>query len=129
MHRLLIGIAGAIAICGSAGLAHAADAPSLTGTWSGTGPSVSASDGWETGRAFTMTVTEQRGPVFKARSEWPGGQDEVMGVVRADGQTILFNNSDGISMGTLLGPDQIEICYVEGGDDAMATCLILNRSK
>lgn len=129
MRRLLVGIAGAIAIGGSAGSAQAADAPSLLGTWSGTGPSVSAGEGWETGRSFTMTVTEQRGPVFKARSEWPGGQEEMLGVIRADGQTILLTNSDGLSLATLLGPDQMEGCYVEGGDDAMATCMILNRSK
>lgn len=129
MCRLLVGIAGAIAICGSVGSAHAADAPSLMGTWTGTGPSVSAGEGWETARSYTLVVTEQRGPVFKGRNEWPGGQEELMGVIRADGQTILLNNSDGLSLGTLLGPDQMEGCYVEGGDDAMATCMILNRSK
>ncbi|MGD9508080.1 MAG: hypothetical protein AB7I59_02855 [Geminicoccaceae bacterium] len=129
MRRLLVAIVGAIAIAGCAEAALAADAPSLMGSWTGTGPSVGAGEGWETGRSFTMTVTEQRGPVFKAMSEWPGGQEEMLGVIRADGRTILLNNSDGVSMATLLGPDQMEACYVEGGDDALATCMILNRSK
>jgi hypothetical protein len=129
MHRLLVGIVGAVSLCANVGLARAADAPSLVGTWTGTGPSVSASDGWETGRTYTIVVTEQQGSVFKARGERQGGQDEMLGVIRADGQMILFSNSDGVSTGMLLGPDRFESCYVGGGDDAMATCMIMTKTK
>lgn len=69
------------------------------------------------------------GAVFKGRNEWPGGEDEVIGVIRADGTSILLSNSDGVSSATLLGPDSMEACYVEAGEDAQAVCLMLTRAK
>ena len=70
-------------VAGGIGVAQAAEAPSLLGTWTGKGPSVSNSDGWETARSYTLVVTEQHGPVFKGRNEWPGGQEDLMGAIRA----------------------------------------------
>jgi opacity protein-like surface antigen len=59
MRRLLM--VGVLAV-GSAGLAHAADPPSVMGSWTGKGHSISAGQGWETERSYTLVVTEQRGP-------------------------------------------------------------------
>jgi hypothetical protein len=125
MRRLLM--VGVLAV-GSAGSAHAADPPSVMGTWTGEGHSISG-EGWETERSYTLVVTEQRGPVFKGRNEWPGGQEDVVGVIRADGKSIHLSNSDGVSSAMLLGPDSMEACYAEGGDDAQAVCMTLTRAK
>ena len=108
--------------------AHAAEAPELTGTWSGSGSSVSNSEGWETGRSASITITEQRGPVFKGVIKYESGEEEFVGVIKADGKTILMSSDDGIANATLISPNEIEDCYVEGGDDAMATCTIMKRA-
>ena len=127
MQHRLIGLA--VVIVGLGGAAQAADAPSLTGTWSGKGTSVSKSEGWETERSYTLVITEQRGQVFKGHNEWPGGQDEVLGVVKADGSSLLLTNADGVSSATLIDADSMEACYAEGGDDAMAVCVTLTRTR
>jgi hypothetical protein len=126
MHRAIM---MAFVLLGGLGTAQAADAPSLLGTWSGKGPSLSSSDGWQTDRSYTLVVTEQRGAVFEGHNEWPGGQDDVRGVIKADGTSILLSNGDGEGSATLLGPDSMEACYVEGGEDGMAACILLTRSQ
>jgi hypothetical protein len=108
---------------------HAADAPELTGTWSGAGPSVSQSEGWETARSANLQITEQRGPVFKGSVQYEGGEEEFLGVVQADGKSILISNNDGNVTATLLSPAEMEVCFVEGGDDATASCSILKRAE
>jgi hypothetical protein len=52
-----------------------------------------------------------------------------VGVIRADGRSIFLNNSDGVASATLLGPDSMEACYVEGVDDAQVVCVVLSRAK
>jgi hypothetical protein len=52
-----------------------------------------------------------------------------MGAIHADGTSILLSNSDGYTSVTMLGPDRMEACYVEGGADAQAVCYTLTRSK
>lgn len=126
MRRLLV--LGFLAI-GSLGTAHAADAPSLLGTWTGKGPSISNEAGWETERAYTLVITEQRGQVFKGHSEYTGGQEDIFGVIRADGRSVLIDDDDGMFALSLLGPDSMEVCYVEAGADAIATCTTLARAK
>jgi hypothetical protein len=121
-------ILGMLAV-GSIGMARAADPPSLAGTWTGSGASVSKSDDWQTDRAYTLEITDQRGQVFKGINRWQGGEDEVFGVLRGDGVSVLLSNSDGESTAVLLDPDTMEICYVEGGEDAMATCATLSRKQ
>jgi hypothetical protein len=112
----------------AAGAAHAANAPELTGTWSGVGPSVSSDEGWEEARSANLQITEQRGPVFKGHVQYEGGEEDFVGVVQADGKSIQISNDDGIVTGTLVSPSEMEVCYVEGGGDAIAYCSMLKRS-
>ncbi|HEX2527200.1 MAG TPA: hypothetical protein VHL31_13010 [Geminicoccus sp.] len=126
MHRIAL-IVGAAMLAGAT--AHAADAPELTGTWSGSGPSVSEDEGWEAARSANLQITEQRGPVFKGHVQYEGGEEDFVGVVQADGKNILISNDDGNVMATLISPSEMEVCYVEGGGDATAYCSMLKRSE
>jgi hypothetical protein len=74
-------------------------------------------------------ITEQRGPVFKGHVQYEGGEEDFLGVVRADGKSILISNNDGNVTATLISPNEMEVCFVEGGDDATATCIVLKRSE
>ena len=125
MNRMAFIIVGLGLVTGTA---HAAEVPELTGSWSGSGPAVSEDEGWETARSANLRITEQRGPVFRGHVTYEGGEEDFLGVVQADGEHILITNDDGNVTATLTGPGEMEVCYVEGGDDAMASCSILKRS-
>ena len=110
--------------------AQAAEVPELTGTWSGSGASVSESEGWETSRSLNLVISEQRGPVFKGNVQYEGGEDDFLGAIKADGKTILITDDDGTVSATLLNPDEMEVCYVAGDDDEMtANCAVVKRSE
>jgi hypothetical protein len=114
---------------GSSVATHAADAPEVTGTWSGAGPAVSESEGWETSRSASLAITEQRGRVFRGEVKYEGGGEEFVGVIQADGKTILISNDDGHVTAYLSSPAEMEVCYIEGGDDATATCTTMTRAE
>jgi hypothetical protein len=111
-------------------LAHAAEpAPDLLGTWTGSGRGAGKAEGW-TDESTTLTITEQRGPVFTGTKVYADGEEAVYGTVRADGRTLLVaGDGDGQATGTILGPDAIEYCYLEGGADAQVHCRVLTRSR
>ncbi len=126
MRRIIIAAGVCLAFSTAA---HAADAPELTGTWNGSGPSVSENEGWETDRSASMLITEQRGRVFRGEVTYEGGGEEFLGIVQADGKSILISNDDGHVNATLTGADEMEVCYVEGGDDAIANCTLMKRQQ
>ncbi len=124
--RSLTIIAGLCLTCSAA--AYAAEVPELTGTWNGVGPSVSNEEGWETERSTSITIDEQRGRVFRGEVKYEGGDDEFVGIIKADGKTILISDDDGNVTATMTGPDEMEVCYVAGGDEATATCTLMKRA-
>jgi hypothetical protein len=125
--RSLVVVAGFCLTFGAA--ANAADVPELAGTWNGVGPSVSNEEGWETERSASITIDEQRGRVFRGKVHYEGGEEEFVGIIQADGKSILISNDDGRDDVTLTGPDEMELCYVQGGDDAIATCMLMKRAQ
>jgi hypothetical protein len=126
MHKIAI-IVGATMLAATA--AHAADAPELTGTWAGSGASVSEDEGWQPTRSTTIQITEQRGSVFKGHVTYEGGEEDFLGVVKADGKTLMMTDDDGDVTATLSSPNEMELCYIAGDDDAIAYCTILKRSE
>ncbi|WP_157505389.1 hypothetical protein [Geminicoccus roseus] len=125
--RSLVIVAG-LWLTASAG-ASAAEVPELTGTWSGSGPAVSEGEGWETERSTNMSIDEQHGRVFRGVVKYEGGEEDFVGIIQADGKGILISNEDGHVTGMLTAADEMEVCYVEGGDDAIATCSTMKRAQ
>ena len=109
--------------------AQAAEVPELTGTWNGAGPAVSNEAGWQAVRSAIMTICEQRGLVFRGQVQYEGGEDEFVGIVKADGKTVLISDDDGLVTATLTSPGEMELCYIAGGDEATAACLIMKRAE
>ncbi|HEX2529761.1 MAG TPA: hypothetical protein VHL31_26160 [Geminicoccus sp.] len=127
MARSSVIVATLAVLCAPPALA--AEMPDLVGTWTGVGPAVSVSDGWQTDRPATLVITEQQGAVFKGQYMWPNDEEPTVGVIRQDGKTILTSGTLGSNLHMLTGPDEMEACYIEGGDDAIAVCRILKRTK
>ena len=110
------------------GVTQAADTPSLTGTWTGSGQGVGKEEGWTT-EELTLEITEQRGPAFMGHKVYDKEQrDDFLGAVAADGRTVHIVDGDGQNVGTFTAPDRLDLCYFEIGADAEATCWVLKRA-
>jgi hypothetical protein len=92
---LKIGMA-ALSLMMAGGISQAADAPTLTGTWTGSGQGAGKEEGWTTG-SLTLEITEQRGPAFIGNKIFDNQdqRDPFWGAVAADGRTVHIVDSDG----------------------------------
>ncbi len=109
----------------------AQDAPSMIGTWTGTGEGVGIKDGWSSGE-ITFVITEQRGSAFKGHDVLNPEPDsesrnEFVGAIALDGRTITTADEDGVTTGFLVDPNTYEVCYSKAGEDAEVTCARLTR--
>lgn len=105
-----------------------ADIPDLVGNWSG------SSIGYQEGigladypdGTFSITITEQTDRVFTGYilTKDNSGADfhkNMSGVISADGKEIyLAEHGEGISIGTIISPDEFELTYLQSGDSAYA---------
>lgn len=102
--------------------------PSLVGTWSG------PSAGYEEGIGFSdyhnldirLVVTEQKDRVFAGRILFvvngTESATEFAGVIGREGRTFaLSEQTGGYCFGEILGPDAIEITYLEDGSPYSAS--------
>jgi len=112
--------------------ALAADPISLIGTWKGEEAGVGAQDGWDR-HELVMDIREQRGVAFKAVKSHgaPGAYEtvDVYGSMTPDGRVVVVVDADGVFAGSLSGPDVLDLCYTETGEDASAKCASLVRQK
>jgi len=136
MTMLRMALAGATMLV--AGSAMASE--HLVGTWTtaesdNRGARVGSEHGLGEGDAlmagsdevWTFTVEEMQGNGFHA--EWCSENvcEDAVGVIRADGESILVADEDGIFIGTL-GEDMLELCYLEPGADVrIADCHTLSK--
>ena len=117
-------VAGALAASGSAVAQE--PYPDLKGTWIGQTHSLRQGETehfpkmGETGPVFleapwTLIIDRQEGNRFtgtRGRTEGTR-RDPVLGVIRADRTTIHLVDDDGTFLGTLTGPDAMEVCRTE----------------
>ena len=112
--------------------AFAADPVSLIGTWKGEEYGVGVLDGWDR-HELIIEVREQQGTAFKAVKSFgaPGAYEttDVYGSMTPDGRVLVVVDADGSFAGSLAGPDVIDLCYTETGEDASAKCSRLVRQK
>ena len=99
--------------------------PDLRGTWTGESESIvmgganphhaaatPAPEPRFSSIAFTLTVEKQDGRRFSGKFSSPRGTETVIAVISRSGQILLVDD-DGYSIGTMLGPDKIDLCYMQ----------------
>ena len=61
--------------------------------------------------AFTLTVDRQDGRRFSGTFSSVRGNDPIIGVISRGG-TIFVVDDDGYTVGTVLSPNKVELCYM-----------------
>jgi len=97
--------------------------PDLRGTWTGESETIVLGRGNPHHRAkpsaqprlnsvaFTMTIDKQDGRRFSGTFSSARGSEKVIAVVSRSGAIYLIDD-DGYSVGTMLAPNRMELCYM-----------------
>ncbi|MEM7222679.1 MAG: hypothetical protein AAF495_06855 [Pseudomonadota bacterium] len=123
-----------------------AQAPDIKGTWSGQADILLQLDGKivKVPRLLQVVIEEVDGNLFTGRRTWqaltddPGnvaGVDTLaatepfIGAIDTDGVTLRFVETDdpGVMFGELLGPDRLEITYMEAWPHAVIYTVVMTR--
>ena len=112
--------------------------PDLRGTWKGNSESIvsgganphhatpSAETRFST-IAFTLTIDKQDGRRFSGTFSSARGNDQVVAVISRNG-TIFMADDDGYTVGTVLAPNRLELCYMHASPTArVASCTELTK--
>jgi hypothetical protein len=76
---------------------------------------------------FTLTIDKQDGRRFSGTFSSPRSAEAIIGVISRNGQ-ILLVDSDGYGIGTLLGPNRLESCYLQiAPHGRVASCTEMTR--
>lgn len=112
--------------------------PDLRGTWKGNSESIvsgganphHATQSPETRFstiAFTLTVDKQDGRRFSGMFSSVRGNDPIVAVISRNG-TIFLADDDGYTVGTILAPNRLELCYMHASPTArVASCTELTK--
>ena len=112
--------------------------PDLRGTWSGTSESVvsgganphHAAQSAETRLSsipFTLSVDPQDNRRFSGTFSSAHTTDQVLAVIGRNG-SIYMADDDGYTVGTILAPNRIELCYLHAAPGAkVASCTELTK--
>ena len=77
--------------------------------------------------AFTLTLDKQDGRRFSGMFVSARSNEPIIGVISQTG-TLFIADTDGYSFGTLLGPDKLELCYLQSGATGrVASCTVLTK--
>jgi hypothetical protein len=122
--------------------AHAAFAqstiPDLRGTWTGDSESIVLGGGNVHHSAaaqepelrsirFTLTVDKQDGRRLSGTFSSPRSSSKVVAVISRSG-TVLLADTEGFSLGTMLAPDRMDLCYLKHSPEArIASCVELTK--
>jgi hypothetical protein len=123
---------------GTAAVAQTAVAD-LRGTWKGESETIIEGAGNSHHRAaappgprlssvaFTLTIDKQDGRRVSGTFSSPRGPETVIAVLSRSG-AIYMVDDDGISIGTILAPNRIELCYMmQSPASRLASCVELTR--
>lgn len=130
---------GALAMLTAAPAAAQSAVADLRGTWKGESESVVYGGGNPHHRAakgaepqfrsvpFTLVVDKQEGRRLSGTFSSPRGSEKVVAVIARGGQ-ILMADDDGYTVGTVLAPNKIELCYLHVSKAArVASCTELTK--
>ena len=77
--------------------------------------------------AFTLTVNQQDGRRFSGTFSSARGSEAVIAVISRTG-TIYLIDDDGYTVGTMLAPNRMELCYfVQSPKSRIASCTELTK--
>jgi hypothetical protein len=135
----LAGILMLAALTAAASAAAQTSIPDLRGTWKGDSETIVLGGGNAHHTAtqssepelrsvpFTFTIDKQDGRRFSGTFASPRGSSEEIGVVSRSGSIFLVD-VEGFTHGTMLAPNQMEICYLKQSPDArIASCTMLTK--
>jgi len=113
--------------------------PDLRGTWKGDSESLVLGGGNDhhTGTTpgepqlrsvpFTLTVDKQDGRRFSGTFSSPRSSEKILAVISRNG-TILLVDTEGYTLGTILAPNRLELCYMHVSAAArIASCAELTK--
>src|SRR5262245_8486936 len=113
--------------------------PDLRGTWKGESESIilgagnphhaapPASEPRLNSVAFTMTVDKQDGRGFSGTFSSARGSEKFVAVISRN-NTILLVDDDGYTIGTILAPNRMELCYMHLSQvTRLASCAELTK--
>jgi len=113
--------------------------PDLRGTWTGQSESIVLGRGNThhgtknspeprmSSVPFTMTIDKQDGRRFSGVWSSPQSKENVIAVISRGGNIFLLD-SDGFTVGTMLAPNKIELCYMQQGQAVhVASCTEMTK--
>lgn len=110
--------------------------PDLTGTWVWTGDLVghSLKRGFDsTATSWTMNITGQDGRTFAGYKDMAYGngtetRENFSGAISYDGKTLyMSDHKEGLNIGEVISSDEIELIYLDDGDNARTMIIYLIR--
>ena len=125
-----------------------AQQPDILGTWSAEANILLELDGEivKVPRVLTVVIEKVDGALFLGRRTWQaltddpgnvagvdvlGATEPFIGAIDTDGVTLRFVETDdpGIMFGELLGPNQLEITYMEAWPHAVIYTVVMQRES
>jgi hypothetical protein len=113
--------------------------PNLLGTWKGESESIVMGPGNAhhsaapaagprlNSIAFTMTIDKQDGRRFSGAFTSARGNDTIIAVISRNG-SIYMVDDDGYTIGTILAPNRMELCYMRQSPEArVASCTEMTK--
>lgn len=131
-------VAAFVTLSGAVSEASAQYKPELVGVWSGvlehgarivpTDPTPTYYGALDPKQAITIMIIGQDDRSFHGTMGNNDERDYVVGVVRADGKTLLMSDDNGFVSATMLTPMTMEYCVqVAQGDHMVAACGVLEK--
>jgi hypothetical protein len=127
-----------IALATATGVAAQTGIADLRGTWKGNSESIVLGAGNTHHTAsgqepelrsvpFTLTVDKQDGRRLSGTFSSPRGSSKVVAVISRSG-TVFLADTEGFSLGTMLAPNRMDLCYLKHSPEArIASCVELTK--
>lgn len=140
MCQVVLALVLSLAALATSAPARAQTIPDLRGTWKGDSESIvlgggnihhtptqSSEEPEFRSLPFTLTVDKQDGRRFSGTFASPRNNSKSVAVIARSGAIYLVD-AEGYTHGTLIAPNQMELCYLKQSPDArVASCVLLTK--
>lgn len=116
-------------------MAFAADYPEIRGSWVGFVKMINKDGSTKENKAM-FVINKQEGPLFAGYKAWFNDKSDYAitegfsGIIGADGTSLYFaEHVDGYTQGTLTGPQNMSLYYLESGRKAKAIYYSMERIR